>query len=100
MAEKVYKSIHDKIDKASLSKIMAVSNIFGRGFGEKRNEPILLKYPDRGESFHQHLLKIAMAELDGVVCFDDGLVAFSGYSYLVVPVFNASSVLHSNLLSK
>jgi NAD-dependent DNA ligase len=46
MAEKVYKSIHDKIDKASLSKIMAVSNIFGRGFGEKRIEPILLKYPD------------------------------------------------------
>jgi len=46
MAEKVFKSIHDKIDKASLPKIMAVSNIFGRGFGEKRIEPILSKYPD------------------------------------------------------
>ena len=46
MAEKVFKSIHDKIDKASLPKIMAVSNIFGRGFGEKRIEPILFKYPD------------------------------------------------------
>ena len=46
MAEKVYKSIHEKIDKASLPKIMAVSNIFGRGFGEKRIEPILSKYPD------------------------------------------------------
>lgn len=46
MAEKVYKSIHDKIDKSTLSKIMAVSNIFGRGFGEKRIEPILSKYPD------------------------------------------------------
>jgi len=46
MAEKVFKSIHDKIDKASLPKIMAVSNIFGRGFGEKRIEPILSKYSD------------------------------------------------------
>jgi DNA ligase (NAD+) len=46
MAEKVFKSIHDKIDKASLPKIMAVSNIFGRGFGEKRIEPILSQYPD------------------------------------------------------
>lgn len=46
MAEKVYTSIHDKIDKASLPKIIAVSNIFGRGFGEKRIQPILSKYPD------------------------------------------------------
>jgi len=46
MAEKVYNSIHDKIDKASLPKIIAVSNIFGRGFGERRIEPILSKYPD------------------------------------------------------
>lgn len=46
MAEKVFKSIHDKIDKATLSKIMAVSNILGRGFGEKRIDPILSKYPD------------------------------------------------------
>ena len=46
MAEKVYKSIHDKIDKAPLSKIMAVSNIFGRGFGERRINPILEKYPE------------------------------------------------------
>ena len=45
MAEKVYTSIHNKIDKASLSKIMAVSNVFGRGFGEKRINPILSKYP-------------------------------------------------------
>ena len=46
MAEKVYNSIHDKIETANLSKLMAVSNIFGRGFGEKRIGPILVKYPD------------------------------------------------------
>jgi NAD-dependent DNA ligase len=46
MAEKVYTSIHNKIEKASLIKLMAVSNIFGRGFGERRIEPIMIKYPD------------------------------------------------------
>ena len=46
MAEKVYNSIHKKIALAPLAKIMAVSNIFGRGFGERRIEPILAKYPD------------------------------------------------------
>ena len=58
MAEKVFKSIHDKIDKASLPKIMAVSNIFGRGFGEKRIEPILSKYPDILTSFESDKEKI------------------------------------------
>jgi len=46
MAEKVFNSIHNKIAAAPLAKIMAVSNIFGRGFGERRIEPILANYPD------------------------------------------------------
>ena len=46
MAEKVYNSIHNNIRKASLPTIMAVTNIFGRGFGERRIEPILAMYPD------------------------------------------------------
>ena len=45
MANKIYTSIHDKIKNASLTKLMAVSNLFGRGFGEKRIEPILENYP-------------------------------------------------------
>lgn len=46
MAEKVYNSIHDKLNNASLATLMAVSNLFGRGLGEKRIIPILEKYPD------------------------------------------------------
>ena len=46
MAEKVYNSIHNNIRNASLPTIMAVTNIFGRGFGERRIEPILAMYPD------------------------------------------------------
>jgi DNA ligase (NAD+) len=46
MAEKVYTSIHNKINASSLPTLMAVSNIFGRGFGERKIVPILEKYPD------------------------------------------------------
>ena len=45
-ADKIYKSIHDKIDNASISELMAVSNVFGRGFGIKKIDPILKAYPD------------------------------------------------------
>jgi len=46
MIEKVYTSLHDKIDKASLLEIMAASNKFGRGIGEKKIRPIMDEYPD------------------------------------------------------
>jgi len=46
MIEKVYTSLHDKIDKASLLEIMAASNKFGRGIGERKIRPILEAFPD------------------------------------------------------
>jgi NAD-dependent DNA ligase len=46
MIEKVYTSLHDKVEKASLLEIMAVSNKFGRGLGERKIRPILEAYPD------------------------------------------------------
>jgi len=46
MIEKVYTSLHDKIDNASLLEIMATSNKFGRGIGEKKIRPIMDEYPD------------------------------------------------------
>ena len=46
MIEKVYTSLHDKIDNASLLEIMAASNKFGRGIGERKIRPILDEYPD------------------------------------------------------
>ena len=60
MAEKVYTSIHNKIDGASLSTLMAVSNIFGRGFGKRKIDPILEKYPDILVSPHTQEEKISM----------------------------------------
>lgn len=44
-ATKLYENIQSAIQKASLSKIMNASNIFGRGFGEKRIDALLDTYP-------------------------------------------------------
>ena len=45
MAEKVYNSIKDKVTNASITKIAAASNTFGRGFSDKKIELILNEYP-------------------------------------------------------
>lgn len=45
-ANKLYNGIREKIDAASLVTIMSASNIFGRGFSEKRLELIMEAYPN------------------------------------------------------
>ena len=46
MASKLYTGIQEKIAKASLVSIMAASNLFGRGFSDKKLELILEEIPD------------------------------------------------------
>ncbi len=46
MATKVRESIREKVEKASLAELMHATNIFGRGFGVKKFQLILLKEPD------------------------------------------------------
>jgi NAD-dependent DNA ligase len=45
-AQKLYTNIQTQIQAAPLVKIMAASNIFGRGFSDKKLELILEDYPD------------------------------------------------------
>jgi len=45
-ATKLYTGIQEKIQTASLIKLMSGSNTFGRGFSEKKIELILDSYPD------------------------------------------------------
>lgn len=45
MATKLYDGIREKIDAASLTTIMSASNMFGRGFSEKKIELIMESYP-------------------------------------------------------
>ena len=46
MATKIYNGIREKIVESSLVTIMSASNIFGRGFSEKRLELIMESYPN------------------------------------------------------
>ena len=46
MANKIYRGIQEKLKEASIIKLMASSNIFGRGFNEKKIELILNELPD------------------------------------------------------
>ena len=45
-AAKIYSAIGAALEKASPILLMKASNVFGRGFGERRLEPIFEKYPD------------------------------------------------------
>ena len=46
MASKLYTGIQEKVGSAKLTKIMAVSNVFGRGFSDSKMELILREYPE------------------------------------------------------
>ena len=61
-ATKLYDGIREKIDVASLTTIMSASNMFGRGFSEKKIELIMESYPKvllSKESNSQKITKIA-----------------------------------------
>jgi NAD-dependent DNA ligase len=46
MANKIYTGIRDKIKESDMITIMSASNIFGRGFSDKKIELILTEMPD------------------------------------------------------
>ena len=46
MAEKIYNNIQKAIVDVNLSKVMAASNIFGHGLGERKLEMIIKEHPD------------------------------------------------------
>ena len=67
MAEKLYNSIREKVNGASLLDIMVASGKLGRGLGERKIKPILAKYPDiltRSES--DEVKENMLREVDGI----------------------------------
>lgn len=62
MATKLCNGIREKLEKANIVTLMSASNIFGRGFSEKKLELIVHSYPDvlvSKESNPQKIAKIA-----------------------------------------
>ena len=45
-ANKLWTNIHTKIDKVTLPELMKATNLFGRGIGERKIEPILQEFPN------------------------------------------------------
>ena len=58
-ATKLYNGIREKIDAASLVKIMSASNMFGRGFSEIRLELITESYPNVLLSKESNAVKVS-----------------------------------------
>lgn len=59
MATKVYTGIQEKLSGANLVTLMAASNIFGRGFSDKKLELILSEIPDILVSLKSPAQKVA-----------------------------------------
>ena len=61
-ATKLYQGIRDRLEAASLVTLMSASNMFGRGFSEKKIELIMESYPNvllSNESDSQKVAKIS-----------------------------------------
>ena len=69
MSDKIYDGIKDKMHEASLSLLMDATNIFGRGFGEKKFQAILADLPDIIVSTESVSAKIALVEKVNGVAF-------------------------------
>ena len=62
MAKKVFDSIHERVAAVELPTLMAATNIFGRGMGERRIREILATFPDilvKKETVEQKIAKVA-----------------------------------------
>lgn len=64
LAHKIYTNIHKGVENATLPILMKASNIFGRGFGEKKLAPVLEQYPTILIDKESDAVKIA--KLEGV----------------------------------
>ena len=59
MATKLHTGIQEKLQEASLTSLMAASNIFGRGFSDKKLELVLDELPDILISSKNNVQKVA-----------------------------------------
>jgi NAD-dependent DNA ligase len=66
VVKKIYKNIFSAIKKTSLGQLMVASNIFGRGFGQKKIKKILNIYPDiMKKKWKKKVLYMKLLELEG-----------------------------------
>ena len=69
MSDKIYDGIKAKLNEASLPLLMDATNVFGRGFGEKKFQSILADLPDIIVSTNSVSEKIALVEKVNGIAF-------------------------------
>ena len=67
MATKVYESIQNGLDKATLVDIMVASNEFGNGFGHRKFNSILDRYPNLIYDYKSKTQSSSLKELTGKI---------------------------------
>ena len=84
LATKIYNGIREKLDAAPLVTIMSASNLFGRGFSDKKMTKVLQKYPDILTSNFSDAEKMQM------VTSVEGMAGLSANAFISrIPVFLA-----------
>ena len=69
MSDKIYDGIKSRMNESSLPLLMDATNIFGRGFGEKKFQAILADLPDIIVSADSVSAKIALVEKVNGIAF-------------------------------
>jgi len=62
LAKKFVSGIREKIQQASLPLLMSASNVFGRGFGQRKTELIMKHYPNVLDDHERDPIKVAKIE--------------------------------------
>jgi DNA ligase (NAD+) len=67
LSSKIHKGIKEKLEASTLPELMHATNIFGRGFGERKFKTILEKYPDILVSLETAVIKHGkLTQIDGM----------------------------------
>ena len=70
LANKLYNNLQDALGKLNILTLMAASNVFGRGFGERKIKKVLNEYPNIVNEFSTKTRKIWEQKLMDVEGFD------------------------------
>ena len=66
LANKIYDNIQKQVKAATLAELMAASNIFGRGFGEKKLQIILDAEPNIIQELNNHKNKDIISRIEKI----------------------------------
>lgn len=102
-AHKIRESIDNRLKQASMVTLMSASNLFGRGFGERKIAPIMEMYPDiltiLGETKEEKITKVSNVKgiaTKSAESFVENIGTFNLFYKELFPSSSSSSTSHSS----